>query len=287
MIKWPSELIEDLARRKAVLFLGAGVSANSTGDNGKRPPSWEQFLLTCLDKCEDGKDTIRSFLESKDYLTACELLKVRLADQWYEILANEFSRPRYKPADIHKSLFQLDCRLVLTQNFDKIFDVYTLNETQGDTVVKNYYDDDTPLVMRRNYRAVIKVHGSIDEPSKTIFTRGDYAQVRHRYRGFQNLIDALFLTHTFVFLGCGLNDPDLRLFLEQHAHNQPSAPVHYMASPEGEISSELDVSIKDNMNIRLLRYSDASGHQELTDSVKELVELVEEKREDIADRQDW
>lgn len=35
---WPLELVDDLARRKAVLFLGAGVSMNATNGTGQRPP---------------------------------------------------------------------------------------------------------------------------------------------------------------------------------------------------------------------------------------------------------
>lgn len=288
MIEWPSELVEDLARRKSVLFLGAGVSANSVSEDGtKRPPGWKQFLEECLKKCQGDTSTIERYVAQGDYLTACELLSARLRDEWYELLAESFTRPKYKPAEIHRLLFQLDCRVVLTQNFDKIFDVYAQAETSGSTVVKQYYDNDTPLVMRRNYRSVIKVHGTIDEPSKTVFTRKDYARVRHEHRPFQSLVDALFLTHTFLFVGCSLADPDLRLFLEQHAHNHPSAPVHYMTAPMSEIPEEVDQSIRDNHNLRLLRYADATGHGGLTDSFRQLVPMVDEKRVEIASTMNW
>lgn len=230
---------------------------------------------------------IESLLAERDYLTACEMLKLHLVDQWPELLANAFSRPEFKRAAIHESLFNLDCRVVLTQNFDKIFDVYAQSETNGSIVVKNYYDDDTPLVMRRNYRAIIKVHGTIDEPSKMVFTRQDYAQVRSKYKSFQDLIDALFLTHTFLFVGCSFNDPDLRLFLEQHAYSRPGAPAHYMTSPKGETATELDDSIKTNMNLRLLRYDPANGHHELTDSLSALADLVEDKRATLAETMNW
>jgi hypothetical protein len=215
------------------------------------------------------------------------MLKMRLSDTWPELLADAFSRPKYKRAKIHEALFQLDCRVVLTQNFDKIYDVYAQSETEGSTVIKNYYDDDTPLVMRRNYRSIIKVHGTIDEPSRTIFTRQDYAHVRNNYKSFHDLIDALFLTHTFLFVGCSFNDPDLRLFLEQHAYSRPKAPVHYMTSPDGEISTDLDSSIKMNMNIRLLRYSTDNGHSELTDSLRDLATQIDERRATLAETMDW
>jgi hypothetical protein len=134
---------------------------------------------------------------------------------------------------------------------------------------------------------VIKVHGTIDEPSRTVFTRSDYARVRTEYRSFQHLIDALFLTHTFLFIGCSLNDPDLGLFLEQHAYRHPSAPSHYMTSPDGEIAPQLTKSVKTNSNIRLLRYDPADLHKALLDSITALVPKVDDQRAVIASRMDW
>lgn len=288
MIAWPAPLIDDLARRKAVLFIGSGVSANSTGSDGStRPPTWEEFLRNCASSCTGDTAYIVSLIEARDFLTACELLRDRLGAQWSDLLADAFSRPQFRPADIHKHIFSLDARIVVTPNFDKVYDVYAQHETHGSTVVKHYYDDDTPLVLRKNYRAVIKVHGSIDEPSRTVFTRSDYAKLRHRHEAFQRLIDALFLTHTFLFLGCGLNDPDLRLFLEQHAQRHPSAPAHYITSTEGDVPIEMDGSLRSNMNLEVIRYSSANGHSELTESLSELSLAVEARRGELADRLDW
>ena len=198
-----------------------------------------------------------------------------------------FSEPEYKVSPLHEALFQLDVRLVLTPNFDKIYDVYAQSITHGSTVLKTYYDADTPLVIRNNQRAIIKVHGTIDEPSKMIFTREDYARVREMSRSFQALIDALFLTNTFLFVGSSFKDPDLRLFLEQHAYTHPTAPPHFMMTPKGEIHSDLDESVHRNMKVRLLRYDPADGHQELLDSVQQLGALADAERELIAARQDW
>lgn len=287
MIEWPVSLVEDIARRKCVLFLGAGVSAGSVGEGGVRPPTWRQFLENCCSRIAGEKAHIAELLEHRDYLTACDLLRDRLGDEWNASLINAFSAPKFAPSDLHREVFKLDCRLVLTQNFDKIYDVFAQTETNGSTVVKHYYDHDTPLILRGNHRAVVKVHGTIDEPTRTVFTREDYARVRHDHRSFQSLVDALFLTHTFLFVGCSLTDPDLRLFLEQHAHAHRSAPVHYMTMPIGEVHSDLDRSVRRNMNLRLLRYSPDDEHVELKGSVTDLVEQVENIRAALSISQDW
>lgn len=286
-MNWPDLLVSDLARREAVLFLGAGVSMNSEGNGGKRPPSWIGFLETCIAKCTGDVSHIEALIGTGDLLSACELLKAKLADDWPVLLTEEFADPQFKPSALHKALFDLDIGIVLTQNFDKIYDVYAQNETYGSTKIKTYYDDDTALVLRRNYRAVVKVHGTIDEPSKMVFTREEYATLRNSFRAFNLLLDALFLTHTFLFVGCSLQDPDLRLFLEQHAFTHPSAPPHFMTMPEGGVHPEIEASIRRNLNIRLLTYSPADSHRELTEGVVELVDLVELERERIAANQNW
>ena len=48
MIKWPAELISDLARRRTVLFLGSGISRNSTNTEGRKPKTWVAFLERML-----------------------------------------------------------------------------------------------------------------------------------------------------------------------------------------------------------------------------------------------
>ena len=37
MIEWPENLVDIIARRQCVLFLGSGVSANSSNEEGKHP----------------------------------------------------------------------------------------------------------------------------------------------------------------------------------------------------------------------------------------------------------
>lgn len=37
MIRWPIELIDDIAKRNSVLYLGSGISAASKNDSGKSP----------------------------------------------------------------------------------------------------------------------------------------------------------------------------------------------------------------------------------------------------------
>lgn len=286
---WPKPLIDALARRRAVIYLGAGASSGSisTVDGTSRPPDWPTFLNRCLERAEGDTSAIRKLLDEGDLLTACGLLKESLRDEWHTLLSEAFVSPKYAPSEAHAAVFQLDARLVATPNFDKIYDVYAQQESGQTVRISHYYDPDTPEIMRGDYRGVLKVHGTIDQPTTTIFTRRDYSKLRYQHAAFQSLIDALLLTHTFFFIGTSLRDPDLILFLENHASTHPSAPAHYMTSPEGEIDTSRDDSIRNDMNVKLLRYAPDEGHRELSESLQALVELVQVARDDIASRQGW
>ncbi|WP_282828038.1 SIR2 family protein [Gulosibacter sediminis] len=286
---WPKQLVDAIARRRAVIYLGAGASAGSVSnvDGESRPPDWPTFLKNCINSVNGDTSVIRNLLDEGDLLTACGLLKGLLRDEWNTLMTEAFVSPKYAPSETHEAVFQLDARLVATPNFDKIYDVYAQQESGQTVRISHYYDPDTPEIMRGDYRGVLKIHGTVDQPSTTIFTRRDYSRLRYEHAAFQSLINALLLTHTFFFIGTSLRDPDLILFLENHASAHPSAPVHYMTSPLNEIDESRDDEIRNDMNIKLLRYSPNDGHQELPDSLRELVDLVQSARDEIASRQGW
>lgn len=288
MINWPSQLISDIARRRVVIFIGSGVSRNSEGQNGKRPPLWIDFLELGLARCGDAKirKEIKALIKKSDLLTACELIKNQLNHQWDDLLNSEFVTPHYLHARIHETIFKLDSRIVLTQNFDKIYDTYSATQSQGTILVKNYYDPDIAKAIRGNRRLVIKVHGTIDTPLQMVFTKSDYASARHNHAGFHCVLDSLLLTHTFLFLGCSLADPDIQMMLERHAHVHQYASPHYVVTPE-KIHPVLAATIKRNMNLEMLSYNPASEHQELAASLESLSGAVDLQRQEIVKTLDW
>lgn len=76
MIDWPEKLIESIARRRSVLFLGSGISANSQNATGKRPATWDVFLRRVIAnqriKIGSYEAEILKLLDEKKYLIACE-----------------------------------------------------------------------------------------------------------------------------------------------------------------------------------------------------------------------
>lgn len=285
-IDWPRELVSDIARRRCVIFLGAGISCHARSTNGNTPKGWCAFLDAATSRLNgsDGiKVQINRLIKKGDYLTACQVIKDNLSGaQFHDLVREEFQYPDYKPARIHKIISDLQVGIVATPNFDKVY------EHQASSIpVKTYYDDGIAEAIRSPNGVILKIHGSIDTPERMIFSRIEYAQARNQYRVFYNVLDALALTHTFLFLGCGLDDPDIRLVLENYAFTHHCGRSHYYVIPKALIHKHVHPAIEKSLNVRLLTYDKRGNHRLLVDALDDLVVRVSLVRTDLARTQRW
>ncbi len=287
MIVWPASLITDLARRRTVLFLGSGISGNSTSATGRHPKSWEQFLTDAANDV-NPKRYINKLIKERDYLTACELLRNSIGrENFNQYLKSEFLTPAYKQAPIHELIFKLDSRVVATPNFDKIYETYANHQAGGSIIIKHHYDPDIAEAIRGTDRIILKIHGTIDSPDQMVFTRKEYAAAREKYRSFYSLLEALALTHTFLFMGCGLHDPDIRLLLEDTFFRHPSSRTHIFVLPTRQLHDSVISVLQESMNLTMLKYSPANNHKELGDSIAQLLGFVEAARESLRQNMNW
>jgi len=278
MITWPAQLLEDFAAERVVLFIGSGVSRNSVGADGiTKPKTWYSFLrdtavqLGILSK-------IDPYLQAKDYLTALDLIRHGMPAQDYaKIVRKEYLTPGYGPAQIHEAIYRLNCRIVLTPNFDKIYDVYVGEKSRGTIDVKEYHCPELAEFIRGDRRVVIKTHGSVDSHKLMIFGRKEYAQARVQYSLFYEILKALILTHTFVFIGCGIDDPDIKLVLEDINFGAVGSRSHYFVSAEHAIDADMKNILRDTMNLSVIEYPYVVGsnnHSHLTTEIMTLADLV-------------
>lgn len=290
MIKWDNYLIKELALRKCIIVIGSGISKNSTDNLGKRPMTWLDFLNFANDKIlkKSTRTEVKKLITSNDYLTACEVIKNSIGrNSFNDLMMDEFHTPGYNPAPIHETIFKLDSKIVITPNFDKIFDTYSTTTSNGTVIIKKHTDKDIASIVRNHKRVIIKMHGTIDDVNDVIFTRSDYAKARTQNKEFYTIMDALAITHTFLFLGCGTNDPDIRLMLEDYCYKFSFSREHYFVIPKGQNPKSVNEILQNTMNLKMIEYSPDNNHQELLNSLENLVTLVEENRDNIVDKQDW
>ena len=134
---------------------------------------------------------------------------------------------------------------------------------------------------------ILKIHGDISTPDKLIFTKVDYAKARTDHSCFYSIIEALLLTHTFVFIGAGLNDPDITLLLEDYNFKYGFTHKHYFVIPQKELTDVERKIYEDSMGLQFLEYDPKNNHTQLTECIQELNVKVEERRHEISDTNNW
>ncbi len=169
----------------------------------------------------------------------------------------------------------------------KIYETYANSQANGSIVVKQHYDPDVISAIRDSGRVILKVHGTIDSPNSLIFTRAEYAEARTKYSSFYEVLEALALTHTFLFLGCGVNDPDIKLLLEDTLFKHNSSRAHVMLLTNKSLHNSVINVIQDTMNLNIIQYSPKDNHKELLDSLTNLNQPVENEREDLKISMNW
>jgi hypothetical protein len=279
MIDWPQALVREIARRRCVFFLGAGVSASASDGSGGHPKNWQEFLESAcqLVRQPDTQQSIRDLIKAGRYLLALQAISDESdRGDYHSFLESNFNNQRFQPGALHETILQLDSRIVITTNFDKIYERYCLGTSQDGYKIIPYYSDDIGDALRSDTRLIIKAHGTIDEISKMVFTKSEYHGAKRDYPQFYNILRAIFLTHTCVFIGCSLDDPDVLLVLEEVRITASSQKPHYATVLAKQNNR---YALKDwqlAYNIRALEYG--PKHDDLVDDLRTLAEQVDALR---------
>jgi hypothetical protein len=260
--------------------MGAGASAGSISQDGNHyPPTWKELLLDMVELVEVyHRDYAIKLIDKEQYLDAAQVIfdKSNSADRT-RFLRETFDAPKYQASAIHKLIYNLDPKIVITTNYDQIYEDYC---RQGQGVqgfnVSRYYEGHVLNDIRSDIRCILKAHGCMSDPTRIVMTRSSYFEARRNHLSFYAVLDALFLTNTLLFIGAGLSDPDIQLILENANLSTPSDNHHYALVPDGRHRSIVS-AIKNTSNIVLLEYED--GHHEKAEEALEVLrERVESHR---------
>lgn len=257
MIVWPKTLVTEIARRRCILFLGAGVAASASNANGKRPMEWKAFLNNSATLVSEPskRSAIEKLIDDNRLLLALQAIRKEADAGDYHSLLNEcFNDATFEPSDLHKIIFKLDSRLVITTNFDKIYEKHCNAVAQAGFKVLPYYSGSLSDEIRSDTRLIIKAHGSIDEISRMVFTKAEYHEAKESYSSFYAILKALLLTNTCIFIGCGLDDPDVLLILEEVRIAVNSNRPHYALLRSGSFSQYVKDDLISAYNVKALEY---------------------------------
>jgi hypothetical protein len=271
------DLLDDFVTRKVAIFLGAGISACVHTRTGESVKTWSEFLIDTSKKT--GQDEliseVKEFLDRKDYLFACELLKDHFADEWETILKSEYEKIG-EITELQKAVLELKQRIIVTTNFDlfveRNWDLINTDATHN-LQIKNGISADCFSAFRDDKDYLIKIHGSINAPDTMIFSLSDYASKAHANWQYNTFMETLLNTHTVLFIGFSMDDAAITNILGVYAKKYPRSRPHYAFLPD--YTSERKIKImKSHRKLYILPYSSKDNHKELLDLLHALKQQI-------------
>lgn len=280
------DLINDLAEKRAAIFIGAGVSAGVKTIAGGRIKLWSTFLDDAANLLTDKKlkTHAKQMIKNQDYLMACEMISRGMGtDEWKKLLISEYAQ-RGTPTELQKTLMQLNQRIVLTTNFDLYLES-AWNDVNSDAthhpqIVKSI-GEDSFQAFRDSQSYIFKIHGSIDDTDTMIFTKKDYSDKAYGNWAYAKFIETVLLTHTVLFVGFSLNDPAIAQVIENYAHNIPNARPHYIFLSGTHTEKFVEIN-KELRRIFIIPYNKRDNHIELTELFKKIATLVDNRRRELS-----
>lgn len=188
---------------KLVIFVGAGVSANS------KCPSWGNLINRFaedlgLNKKNENNNSIEYYLKVPQYYYI-----ERGRKEYFDVIDEVFNNVDSMPNDINKIIFKLKPCTIVTTNFDNLLEKTVKSEGLFYTTVKQ----DKELPYCRNDKIIIKMHGD-GELKNIVLKEEDYLSYSRTFPLIENYLKSLFSTKTILFVGYGAEDPDFKLLFK-------------------------------------------------------------------------
>ena len=178
----------------------------------------------------------------------------------------------FQPRPLHDTLLRLEPDVLVTTNYDRILERATRNGYQVHRYDSLTGADD----VRSGEPVLLKIHGSVDSPSEMILTRSDYSRLRRVGAASLEVLQALFLTRTALFIGYSFNDPDIHLLLENVMGARGGIPAHYILTAKS-IPAYVEAIYGYSYGTTVIKYG-AGDYAELERMVELLAEDVEAHR---------
>jgi hypothetical protein len=279
---WPDSLVREIVDKRCILHIGSGVSCQSVDGNGNRAPSWEGLLNILKESTladDSDKTLVDEFISQKKYLDAAEVIRTKGHRAEYNSKIREtFIESGFVPSRSHEILVNIAPRVFSTTNYDTLLEGALIENSGRDSFTQYEHTRDGLLDSVRSPSAIlIKMHGCAKHPADTILSRSDYFNLRKKYRSFFELISSLYKLNTVLFIGCGIEDPDINLILENNNIETDTTNPSYAMVGSCSYAARIKDTIKSQYNIELVVYdqTDPHDHSNFESKLMELSDKVD------------
>nr|WP_311966807.1 SIR2 family protein [Bradyrhizobium australiense] len=201
-------LAEAIQGRRAVLFVGAGVSM-SVG-----LPSWQTLIDHLLDELELDRDVVEGMNEGYQMLAEFYRLKQGSIGPLRSWLDRNWkvACDRVSTSQLHKLIVDLDFPTIYTTNYDRNLETAFEAHKKPYAKITNAKEiADAP----EGVTQIIKYHGDFDDDSSLVLTETDF----FNRLSFDSPLDIKFradaLGRPILFIGYSMSDPNIRLLLHR------------------------------------------------------------------------
>ena len=186
--------IQKAIREKSlVIFVGAGVSANSG------VPTWGTLIDKIAKELKIKKD-----IQQNEYLKIAQYYYNNNPKTFFASIKN-FLDGEWQPNSINEYLFQaFKPKYFVTTNYDDILEKTSNKLSMPYLVVAQ--DKDIPKVANNN--AIIKMHGDFRH-GNIVLKEDDYLKYSEKHRLMEVFIKSLFATNTILFVGFSADDQNV------------------------------------------------------------------------------
>jgi hypothetical protein len=276
MLSDMDELVSAIRERKAILFVGAGVSI-SVG-----LPSWGRII----EHMAEELDIPTAMLEEASYQTLAEFYRLRSGsigplrswmDRNWHISRDEIASSR-----LHSLIVQLNFPIIYTTNYDRNLEAaFDLHGCPYDRIA-NARDIAAACGTTTQ---IVKFHGDFDDDTSLVLAETDY----FNRLSFDAPLDVKFaadaLGRTILFIGYSMSDINIRLLLHrlwqtwQRSGHERDRPRSFVFMPAANIIQE---TVLGSWGITLLHGDGEDPGQALEAFMAALLERVQQSRDGMS-----
>ena len=195
--------------------------------------------------------------------------------EYFRFLREIFEKPTAPLTDFHRLLSQIPFGGAATSNYETLVERGFKDARPSESILVFAQTDYAQLGLALNSKEffVLKAHGTIERPETIVLTEKDYATLIHNSPGYRTFLKALFLDRTVLFLGFGLNDPELRLLLEELREIfEGHTPLHYALLDVSGTTETEQKSFESQYAVRIIPYlPSANDHPEVIEFLREII----------------
>lgn len=263
MINLNVNFLERIIKGNAILFVGAGASANMGY------PSWEKLTKEVYNKAirkglikESG--TILQKISKEEYIDVFTILERQLSRTVLINILKEVNIPNEEIGKIYSIISHWPFACFFTTNYDneikKHLDCAGRREFEVCQNTKSDFD---------NFSSdmdgfIFKIHGDFEHPDCAVITEDDYDKYYTKDANIYYLkgLESIFRLFPIIILGYSLKDPDISYILKKA--KEYSSPKNRIYMLLADISDSDVQRYLEKFNIQVFSYNNADGkHSEL------------------------